>query len=125
MKRILALVLVAGLAAGCSLGDEYPTYPLPTAAITVDLGAQATSGTAPCPSTDLAPVKIGWDATHRSISFGGPKVELPKGFSGRMLPTGRLEILAPDGAVVARDGDTLILGGTDTIHVCRVQGVVY
>lgn len=125
MRQLLALVLVAGLVAGCALGEEDQTYPLPTAAITLDVGAQATPGTAPCPSTDLAPVKIDWEATHRSLSFGGPKVELPKGFSGRMLPTGRLEILAPDGTVVARDGDTLILGGSDYMHVCRVQGVVY
>jgi hypothetical protein len=33
--------------------------------------------------------------------------------------------VAPDNTVVAQDGDTIKLGGADTEHVCRVQGVEY
>jgi hypothetical protein len=66
-----------------------------------------------------------WDAGHRSMSFSGPKVALPFLFSGRMLPSGRFQIIAPGNTVVAQDGDTLKLGGADYMHICRVQGVEY
>ena len=125
MKLILTLVLVAGVAAACSFGSEDQTYPLPTAPIAWPLPARTGPISTPCPSTALAPVVFDWDATHRALSYGGPKVMLPEGFTARLLPTGRLELLAPDGTVVARDGDTLNLGGSDYEHVCRVQGVDY
>lgn len=43
--------------------------------------------------------------------------------NGGGLP--RSSSLAPDGTVVARDGDTIKLGGPDYMHVCRVQSVEY
>jgi hypothetical protein len=124
MKALLALLLAAGMVAACSMGED-PTYPLPTSPITWPLPTQPVAGPTACPATVLTPVKIEWDATHRSLSLGGQKATLPNGFSARMLPTGRLEILAPDGTVAARDGDTIALGGSDYAHVCRVQGVEY
>jgi hypothetical protein len=129
MKRILALALVAalalGLTAACSSGSEEPTYPLPTAAIPIPVPSQVGPLAGSCPSTDLGSVLITWDAGHRKLSLGGQKVLLPWGFSARELPDGRLEILGRGGAVVARDGDTIRLGGADLEHVCRVQGVEY
>lgn len=125
MRRILALVLVAGVAAACSLFDDEPTYPLPAAAIVWALPTQAGASPSVCPSTQLAPLRIDWDAIHRILSVGGEKVLWPRGFSERLLPSGRLDILAPDGSVVARDGDTVAFGGSDYQHVCRVQGVEY
>ncbi|HEX7498531.1 MAG TPA: hypothetical protein VF344_08720, partial [Candidatus Limnocylindrales bacterium] len=104
MKLILALVLAAVLVGACN--EEGTVYPLPSAPITRGLPTQEGSSSTVGPSTDLAPVKVEWDATHRVLSVGGEKVIWPKGFSSRMLPSGRLDILAPNGSVVARDGDT-------------------
>jgi len=58
--------------------------------------------------------------------LGGQSVHVvwPRGFSARLLD-GRAELVAPDGSVVARDGDVLdrLVGGTDAI--CEVNGVGY
>jgi hypothetical protein len=123
MRLIPALVLAAVLVGACQ--EEGTAYPLPSAPITEGLPTQEGSNSTICPSTDLAPVKLEWDATHRSLSMGGEKVIWPKGFSSRLLPSGRLDILAPNGSVVARDGDTITLGGSDYMHICRVQSVEY
>jgi len=127
MKRVAALVLVAGLvAAACAVPDPgETTYPLPSEAISWPLPTQPASSPAPCPISELQPVTLEWDAIHRAFSAGGEKLLWPRGFSSRKLPNGRLEILAPDGTVVARDGDTIELGGTDYEHVCRVGSVEY
>ena len=129
MKRILGLGLAALLAtqilAACSFGEDLPTYALPTAAISWDPPTQAAPRTAPCPATELPSVVIEWDAVHRSLSLSGLKVDLPFGFTGRILPSGRYQIVAPGNTVVAQDGDTIKLGGADTEHVCRVQVVEY
>ena len=124
MKRVLVLLFVAGLVVGCNSVDSEQTYPLPTTALiwpmpTVDLAP------ASCPTADLKPVKITWDATHRALNIGGEKVFWPAGFTARILPDGHLELVAPDGTVVGRDGDTITLGGPDYSHICRVGGVVY
>ena len=123
MRLMLALVLAAMLVGACQ--EEGTVFPLPTAPITVGLPTQAGSSPTACPSTDLAPVKVDWDASHRALSVGGQKVIWPQGFSSRLLPDGRLDILAPNGSVIARDGDTVALGGSDYMHVCRVQSVEY
>ncbi len=125
MKLIMALVLAAGLAAACSWPEQETVYPLPSAPITIVLSTQAGANSTACPPADLAPVKVDWDATHRGLSMGGEKLTWPSGFSARLLPSGRLEILAPNGTVIARDGDTIKLGGADYMHVCRVQSVQY
>jgi hypothetical protein len=126
LGHFLALVVVAGLTAACSGSySETTAYPLPSGAEDFPLPTQAASSTTGCPPSDLAPVPVDWDATQRAVSFGGQKVLWPRGFSARMLPDGRFEILAPDGTVVARDGDTVKLGGSDYQNVCRVQSAEY
>jgi len=123
MRTFLVLVAAAWLVAGCSWPDEETTYPLPSVAVIWPLPVQEDAGPAVCPPTDLVPVKVEWDAPHRRLSMGGQKMIWPRGFSMRVLPSGRLEILAPDGTLVARDGDTVKLGGADYMHVCRVEAV--
>lgn len=125
MRVLLALLLVDVLAGACSWPEEDTVYPSPTAAIAWATATQTYASTTACPSTELGPVKVEWDAIHRGLSFGGEKVLLPHGFSARILTNGRLEILAPNGTVVARDGDTLELGGPDYMHVCSVQNLEY
>ena len=130
MRRFVTLVLVSGLVAvlgaACSLASSEETaYPLPSAAIDFPLPTQTVSTPTTCPPSELASVKVEWDPIQRVLSIGGEKVIWPNGFSARILPSGRLEILAPDGTVVARDGDTLQLGGSDYQHVCRVGSVEY
>jgi len=122
MRLVLALALAAGLSAACSLGESETTaYPLPSGAITIELPTQppAPSGQG-CVLLALPPVRVDWDSSQRVVSFGGEKVIWPNGFSARLLSSGRLEILAPDARVIARDGDTLQLGGSDYQHVCSV-----
>jgi hypothetical protein len=131
MKRTLAFglaaVLTAQLLAGCGSGvtEENPTLPLPSAVTPYHLATQAAPRTTTCPSTVLPAVKVDWDAGHRVLSMSGEKMIWPFGFSASMLPSGHLEIRAPGGAIVARDGDTLQIGGADYEHVCRIQGVEY
>jgi hypothetical protein len=125
MRRVLVLLFAAGLVAGCSMPDDEPTYPLPTTAIIWPMPTVSDLGPVVCPSASLAPVKINWDATHRALNIGGQKVFWPAGFTARILPDGHLELVAPNGTVVARDGDTITLGGSDYSHICRVQGVEY
>ena len=122
MKLILVLVLAVGLSAACSLGESETTaYPLPSGPITIELPTQppAPSGQG-CVLLALPPVRVDWDPGHRAVSFGGEKTIWPYGYSARLLPTGRLEILAPDGKVIARDGDTVQFFGPDYQHVCSI-----
>lgn len=124
MKLLSILLLVACVAAGCAYDDD-PTYPMPTGPIEIQVATQTAPISTPCSAAELTPILITWDATHRSLSLGGEKAVMPAGFTGRMLPNGRFELLAPAGEVVARDGDRIKVGGADYMHICRVQGVNY
>ncbi len=123
MKRVMVLLVLAGIVTGCS--EEGPTSTNPSTPIVWALPAQTEATPADCPGVALTPVRVDWDATHRSLSMGGEKMLWPAGFSARILTTGHLEILAPDGTVVAGDGQTIALDGTDYQHVCRIQGRSY
>jgi hypothetical protein len=125
--RILRPVFVAAalaLALGSCAPYLEPTYAPPASPLVLSLPTQS-SAPASCPDTSLAPITINWNATFRRVSFGGEKLIWPAGFTARELPSGRLEIYAPDGTVVARDGDTITPGGADYQHVCRIDSVQY
>ncbi|HEX7492362.1 MAG TPA: hypothetical protein VF337_11735 [Candidatus Limnocylindrales bacterium] len=127
MKRLVVLamgaLMAAQLFAACSSASEDKTFALPTSPVSIQVPTQSAPHTGQCPATQLPAVTLTWDAGHQTVSFSGPKVLLPFGFSGRMLPSGRLQIIGPGDTVVAQDGDTLKLGGADYAHICRVQGV--
>lgn len=121
MKRV-ALVLAAGMAAACSAGEPGDTaYPLPQGVVAIELPTQPPRPTGMgCVLLALPPVRVEWDASRRVLSVGGAKVIWPNGYTARLLPTSRLEILRPDGVVVARDGDTVQFGGADYQTFCSV-----
>lgn len=133
---VVAVGLAAVLAAGC--GDQWPTrtpFPLPSGAAAVALptaspgGARPADGVALCQTALVVPVRITWDRPDGIVLFvnqlGTPLALVwPRGFSARVVGD-RLEIVAPDGTVIGRDGDTLdrLGGGGDAI--CEVNGVFY
>ncbi len=105
-------------------------FPLPSGALAVSLPtlppeAPVPSGEAwACPAVQLYPVTVIWDKSAHTVSFRGHSLSWPRGFSARELG-GRLEIVDPSGAVVARDGDVLTQLGGSGGYVCAVNGTVY
>jgi hypothetical protein len=103
-------------------------FPLPSDALAVPLDTQAPAenptagGTWACPAIEVGGIVILWDRAGHSVSFGSHTFTWPRGFSAREW-RGRLEIVAPDGSVVARDGDTLAVGGGPSI--CEVGTTIY
>lgn len=139
LGALLALAIVAGCSPGSGTGRT--PYPLPPGAVLVALPTQPPY-TSPipsigfgCPGIGPAHVKVVWDETAHSVSFTfdewssenkAPTTILwPRGFSAREY-RGRLELVAPDGKVVARDGDEVpnVIGLGPEL-VCMVDGVQY
>ncbi|MCC6618925.1 MAG: hypothetical protein IT341_07790, partial [Chloroflexi bacterium] len=80
-----------------------------------------------CPAALLNPIRVRRDGDAIAFdTLDGTPVHLvwPRGFSARLLDN-RIEIVAPDGTLIARDGDVLdgLVGGADAI--CEVNGVTY
>ncbi len=142
MARLVFVVLIAISLAGCG-SSGVPTrtpYPLPSGALAVALPTQppATtpipSGGFACPLVGPDHVAVVWDRAAHAISFTfdlwgenaqATTILWPRGFSAREYK-GRLELVAPDGSVVARDGEAVPnVIGDDPAHVCMVDGVLY
>ncbi len=141
MIRAASVGMVAILAAGCGASSSSPwpvrtPYPLPSDASAAALVTAAPASPYPsgvgwaCPAALVSPVRITWDRAAGSAVFigvdTGQRIGLvwPRGFSARVVGD-RLEVVAPDGSIVGRDGDVLSgLGGTPD-GICAVQGTLY
>lgn len=80
-----------------------------------------------CPMALLGPFRMLHDDDAIAFEYlDGTAVELtfPRGFSGRLLD-GQAELVAPDGSVIAREGDELDELVGDTRDICTVNGVTY
>jgi hypothetical protein len=150
MSRRLAFCLVLLVGAAACTPVTLPSYapisrtpaPLPSAATALVLRVAPPAASGPGPNWACAgstPVTVGVLLDGDAVVFAtvtGERIDLvwPRGFSARLL-AGRVEIVAPDGAVVARDGDELpsgTLGGSPSgtqaepgFDICQVNGDYY
>lgn len=124
-----ALVFGCCLAA-CDSSSGFPErtpFPLPSGAVAVALPTQPPAAPLPagqewaCPGEGIRGT-LTWDAVSRTVSIGAPTFRWPRGFSARESG-GHVEIVAPDGSVVAREGDVITVSGKPDI--CAVNGQIY
>src|SRR5436190_1503200 len=140
MSRVLGVcvALLAGAAACTPVA--LPSYepitrtpaPLPSGAtaLTLEIAPSAASGPGPnwacAGSTPVSVRVVREDDAAVFETVTGDRMELvwPRGFSARLLD-GRAEIVAPDGSVVAREGDEVASGtlGGPANDICEVNGV--
>jgi hypothetical protein len=108
--------------------------------LTLEVAPPAPSGPGPnwaCAGSTPVTVRVMREGDTVIFETGaGKQMDLiwPRGFSARLLD-GRLEVVAPDGSVVAREGDELpsgTLGGSPSgteaepgFDICQVNTVYY
>jgi hypothetical protein len=145
MRSLVVAALLAVVLSGCGLFQTEPTpfpprtaAPLPSGAAALALKTDAPATPVPdapwaCPAALLAPVRVGRDGdavVFRLVSDDSVITLIwPRGFSARLV-SGRAEIVAPDGTVIARQGDVLadMLGGAGDeqgFHICSVSNRIY
>ena len=150
MSRIpsIGLALLAGTAA-CTMAT-IPRYaaisrtpaPLPSGAtaLVLEIARPAASGPGPnwaCAGSTPVAVRIvreGDAVVFETDTGQRMKLVWPRGFSARLV-AGRAEIVAPDGSVIAREGDELpsgTLGGLPSgtqaepaFDICQVNSAYY
>jgi hypothetical protein len=128
----LAAVLIASLwlRFGPDLGSQGASVGTAGTPLTIQTDPPA-SGQG-CLQAGLMPVRMersGSEIQFVFTSTGRPAlIAWPNGFSGRLID-GQAELLAPNGVVVAAEGDVLAsLGGApvgDVFHVCQIGKNVY
>ncbi len=128
---ILAIFVTALLAACAPQAPARTPAVLPSGAtaLSIQTTDPATSYAAnwACPAALINPVRLLRDGDAVAFEFvDGRPVELvfPRGFSARLLDA-RAEIVAPDGSVIAREGDELTELVGDTREICEVNGIGY
>jgi hypothetical protein len=130
---LLAALLFVACAAPVLAPITTP-YPLPSGARALALPTRGppASGVVGCPAIGpVGPVVMQWDRNAHTVSFsfepwgGSDTILWPDGFSAREY-LGRAELVAPDGSVVARDGDAVSgILGSDPSGICEVAGKGY
>lgn len=134
----LALALTAFLPVGCAETHRPTPAPAAVTASPLPSGYLRIQTEPPLPSdailgcdlaglSDVRLARSGEDLLVVNIHTGRQTtIVWPYGFAGRVVGD-RAELLAPDGSVVAREGDVLDLGGGSgpPFHVCQINGKIY
>lgn len=130
--------VAVALAVSACASDAWPArtpFPLPRDVATLPLSTAPAAGAKPpgavwaCESGRYVPVQLVWDRARGTASFvneQGTAIELiwPRGFALRAAAD-RVDLVAPDGSAVARDGMWLSDLGGGGGQVCQVNGVLY
>jgi hypothetical protein len=139
-RYVLLVVLLLTVAACTNAGTPARTpYPLPSGALALSLPTQPpvatpiSSGGIACQLIGPERVTFDWDRAAHKVSFPfipwsdskATAILWPRGFSAREY-LGRAELVAPNGSVVARDGEQVpSVIGPDPEHICMVAGTEY
>lgn len=141
MSRILTICTLLVGAAACTpvaLPSYAPTTrtpaPLPSAATALILETAPPAASGPGPAwacAESTPVSVrvvrnGETVVFETVTGGRIDLVWPRGFSARLLDS-RAEIVAPDGSVVAREGDEIPSGTLSgpAGDICGVNGTYY
>ena len=137
MRAMLFAALVAALTLAACGGPQWsPRTPaplpsgatpllLPTAPPAEPLRAGVEWGCADMLIGDVRVIRVESAVAFERVEGGGVDLVWPRGFSA-WLRDGETEIVAPDGSVIARDGDVISerLIGVES-GICHLDGVLY